>query len=158
MKKSTDRQGIVTLRAMAGIAAIVLLPVLLYAGAPDWWTSRHVTSGTASDYATVNAGQLKNMATAAFNELQANLPGGVGNMTAPSGTFPRRHRVSVDRIDQQLEHHHRRHPGRNHGIEYERLCRGEHRAGEKRGTVILQTAYRGRVCQLLSLGGNGQSP
>ena len=41
---------------------------------------------SARDYAPVNQGQLKLMATAAFDELTANLPGGVGDMTGPDGT------------------------------------------------------------------------
>ena len=37
-----------------------------------------VTSGTANDYGAVNQGQLKNIATAAYQQMQANLPGGAG--------------------------------------------------------------------------------
>ena len=61
---------------------------------PSWWANRGVIRldpqtqqpVQSDDFAATNAGQLKNIATAAFQELNANLPGGIGNMTAPNGT------------------------------------------------------------------------
>ncbi len=46
---------------------------------PIWWTSRGVlTTDPADDYAAVNQGQLKHIATQAFDELEDNLTGGAG--------------------------------------------------------------------------------
>lgn len=47
---------------------------------PSWWISRSVllTNAPANDYAPVNQGQLKWVATQAAVELDANLPGGAG--------------------------------------------------------------------------------
>ena len=78
----------------ANARALVLGPLLLMlsglvspAQPPGWWTSRGVrTIDAADDYAVANAGQLKNMATNAFKELQAHLPGGVGDLQSASGT------------------------------------------------------------------------
>ena len=92
--KADDTEGAVSWRLAAFLTAAFLLPILIYAAGPgpQWWTDRHVVSGTTlsgtADYAGANQGQLKNIATAAFQELSANLPGGVGYMTAPSGSFP----------------------------------------------------------------------
>ena len=70
------------------------LLILLFAGLslcvlaadyPGWWLSRGVvnTNSTATnDYAAVNAGQLKWIATNAYLELEANLPGGAGTDVA----------------------------------------------------------------------------
>lgn len=82
-----NAQGDVSLRLVMGILILALLPVFLWAQAPTWWTARGViVSGsniTPNDYAAVNQGQLKNIATAAYKELNDNLPGGVGDMTTP---------------------------------------------------------------------------
>lgn len=52
------------------------------ADCPSWWTNRSVIvtdSGTSTnDYAGINAGQFKWIATNAYDELEANLPGGAG--------------------------------------------------------------------------------
>jgi hypothetical protein len=52
--------------------------VALFADAPSWWSARSVidVTQTTNDYAAVNAGQLKNIATKARDEMEANLPGG----------------------------------------------------------------------------------
>ncbi|MGC3989093.1 MAG: hypothetical protein QM796_05295 [Chthoniobacteraceae bacterium] len=66
------------------------IPLLGWATGPAWWVDRGVVATDAShppdDYAVINQGQLKTLATAAYNELVANCPGGIGDMTAPNGT------------------------------------------------------------------------
>lgn len=69
------------------IALLVALSVPLSAESatnyPSWWTSRSViTNSAVNDHAPVNAGQLKWVAAKAFDELQANLPGGAGTGVA----------------------------------------------------------------------------
>jgi hypothetical protein len=51
---------------------------------PQWWIDRNVVTNVAStnDWAGVNAGQLKWFATNAYDELNANLPGGAGTNIA----------------------------------------------------------------------------
>ncbi len=63
----------------AAIAAALLLASPARAQqAPPWWLERGVLSaGAANDYAALNAGQLKNLAHAAWLELES-LPGGAG--------------------------------------------------------------------------------
>lgn len=49
------------------------------AGEPSWWRARGVTNGNASDdFAAANLGQLKNIARAASEELDAKIPHGAG--------------------------------------------------------------------------------
>lgn len=47
---------------------------------PAWWSSRGVVDSqqSAEDYAKLNVGQLKHMATKARDELNAFLPNGAG--------------------------------------------------------------------------------
>ena len=49
---------------------------------PQWWHDRSVINTNAgvtnNDYAAVNAGQLKWIATNAYDELETNLPWGAG--------------------------------------------------------------------------------
>ena len=51
---------------------------------PSWWISRGMvdTNATPNDYAGINLGQLKWFATNAYDELEANLPGGAGTNIA----------------------------------------------------------------------------
>lgn len=51
---------------------------------PAWWSALGVldTNRTVNDYAPALAGQLKWMATKAYDELQTNLPGGAGSGVA----------------------------------------------------------------------------
>ena len=81
-QNNNPRSGVASLRLLAGIAVLCILPMLLFAAGPNWWTSRSVIntgSGvTAKDYAAVNQGQVKNMAIAAVAEFDADLPGGAG--------------------------------------------------------------------------------
>jgi hypothetical protein len=75
--KSPDKKGGVSLRLLLGIALLGMLPAFLWAQAPGWWTSQGVLkqNATPNDYAAVNQGQVKNIATAAVAELNQNLPG-----------------------------------------------------------------------------------
>jgi hypothetical protein len=55
------------------LAALVLIPVLLWADAPAWWAERGVLKpgATPDDYAAVNQGQVKNIAKQAYEEMKA---------------------------------------------------------------------------------------
>jgi hypothetical protein len=77
----STRNAAASTKLFGGIAICLLMPVLLFAGGPSWWTTQGVisTSGTARDYAAANQGQLKNIALKAIEELNANLPGGAGD-------------------------------------------------------------------------------
>jgi len=100
MKESPDHSGRVSIGLLVCIALICLLPVLLFAGGPaypSWWTDwgviqsgSAIASGT-NDYAAVNQGQVKNIAVAAVNELNAHFAGGAGqtlnNLAGSWGTI-----------------------------------------------------------------------
>jgi len=77
---STRWKGFSVLRVVGLIAGTALVPLLLYAGAPSWWSQREViVPATApDDYAPANQGQVKHIATAAVREMDAKLPGGAG--------------------------------------------------------------------------------
>jgi hypothetical protein len=64
------------------LAAMVLalLPLLLLAGSPQWWSDQNVIAPNAqpNDYAAANQGQVKNIVVGAIAELNAHLPGGAG--------------------------------------------------------------------------------
>ena len=74
-----QRRAISATRLSLTLAVIVTIPLLLYAG-PAWWSQRNVfiQDATPDDYAPVNQGQLKNIATAAIAEMDAKLTGGAG--------------------------------------------------------------------------------
>ncbi|MEY2562295.1 MAG: hypothetical protein QOH88_488 [Verrucomicrobiota bacterium] len=63
------------------LLAALLGPLLVYASAPSWWSSRGVLvqNAAADDYAPANQGQLKHIAKAAVAEMDATLKGGAGN-------------------------------------------------------------------------------
>jgi len=80
---------------------IVCAPIALLASGPAWWSDPTLTtsgtpviSGSASDFAVANQGQLKNMAVTAVKEFNTVLPGGAGSplnslavsLTATSGS------------------------------------------------------------------------
>lgn len=70
---------------------LLLVGTLAVIGAPPpWWVSRGVLNGRlADDYAVVNQGQLKHIATQAYAEFAQRLgdfPNGIGSMNAPDGT------------------------------------------------------------------------
>ena len=89
-----NAHGGVSLRLVLGILVLALLPVLLWAESPAWWTARGIqNTNPANDYAAANQGQVKNIATAAVAELDASLPGGAGDVLLAlasnlSGTTP----------------------------------------------------------------------
>ena len=58
-----------------------LLPLVVLAVGPAWWTDRGVinTGAPAVDYAAVNQGQLMHIARAGVDEFDQNLPGGAGD-------------------------------------------------------------------------------
>ena len=59
--------------------ALAFVPLVLMAQAPQWWATRGVQNGNpANDYAAINQGQLKYIATAAVAELDDKLPDGAG--------------------------------------------------------------------------------
>ena len=69
-------------RLPIAVLATLILPLSLQA-APAWWSQRGViTTNTPADYAAINQGQLKNLATAAAAELDADLPNAVGGAGA----------------------------------------------------------------------------
>jgi len=63
-----DKRLVVSLGLVAGLTSLAL------AAAPQWWAERNVlkAGAVASDYATVNQGQLKNIARGARDEMLAN--------------------------------------------------------------------------------------
>src|SRR6478735_5783223 len=75
-----DRRAHAALRMSATLLAIALLPFLLHAAAPSWWSLRGVLVQNAApdDFAPANQGQLKHLAKAAVAEMDARLPGGAG--------------------------------------------------------------------------------
>jgi len=76
-----NTKGRVSFRLLTGIAILGLFPALLWAQSPQWWTQRGVqNTNPANDYAAVNQGQVKNIATAAIAELDSHLPGGAGDI------------------------------------------------------------------------------
>ena len=73
MNKKPERpHGAVNLRLLAGVAMLLILPLVIFASGPGW-------SSSASDYAAVNQGQVKNIAASAVAEFDAHLPGGAGD-------------------------------------------------------------------------------
>ena len=66
------------LRRLCLFPALVLgLGTLVFAQGPQWWTNGVLTNmAVTNDYAPANAGQLKNLAWHAYQEMQATFPGG----------------------------------------------------------------------------------
>jgi hypothetical protein len=63
------------------LIVLFVVPVWLWGEAPAWWATRGVinTSATAADdYAVVNQGQVKNIASKAYAEMKDKVPGGAG--------------------------------------------------------------------------------
>lgn len=82
LHRSTPRSesAVVCRRGLAFLCLVVVAPVLLLAAPPAWWGQRGVLDPAqeSDDFAAVNAGQLKNLAKQAMEELDARLPGGAG--------------------------------------------------------------------------------
>jgi Big-like domain-containing protein/nidogen-like/alpha/beta hydrolase family protein DUF900/thrombospondin type 3 repeat protein len=75
-----QRRAISAVRLSLALAAMVTVPLLLYA-APAWWSQHNILVQNAApdDYAPANHGQLKNIARAAADEMDARIPGGAGD-------------------------------------------------------------------------------
>ena len=72
-KTSPHRSASASIRLIVGLAICLLIPVLLFAAAPTWWTTQGVFNGNPeNDYAAVNQGQVKNIAVLADQELDEN--------------------------------------------------------------------------------------
>ncbi len=69
-----------TKRALAIGLIICHWVTLLHSQAPEWWGLRQVriSGQPAEDYALINQGQLKNLAYAAYLEMEDRLPNGAG--------------------------------------------------------------------------------
>src|SRR5438046_569537 len=84
MNLSHCSRAAVSIRLLVGIVFCSLVPVLIFAAAPTWWTNpaRPVlkSGAEANDYAAVTQGQVKNIAMAAVVELNSSLAqfGGAG--------------------------------------------------------------------------------
>ncbi len=63
-------------RVLLALLLVLIVPMLALATAPQWWTDLQVldSSATTNDYAAINQGQLKNLATKAYYHLQTNVP------------------------------------------------------------------------------------
>ena len=72
------RNGVLRLRVYDEWGQSAVLEVLVNVGpasAPDWWATYNVlTGGTAEDYGMANQGQLKAIATAAYQAMEAEYP------------------------------------------------------------------------------------
>jgi hypothetical protein len=79
--KRDNREGIALPRLALSVVLAALLPLLLYGSAPSWWSQRGVLTEAVApdDFAPANQGQLKNIAKAAVNEMDAKLSGGAGD-------------------------------------------------------------------------------
>ena len=86
----------------------LMIPFLVFAGTPpSWWATAGpspvlVVSGTSSDYAIANQGQVKNIATAAAAHLSANVTGTTADLVNAmvsawsTGTNPRNNYSAVN--------------------------------------------------------------
>jgi hypothetical protein len=70
------------------LAALVVVPVCVWAAAPAWWAERGVLNpvATPDDYAVVNQGQVKHIAKQAYEEMKAK--GAVDPVAAEVSTIP----------------------------------------------------------------------
>lgn len=81
LRVGTDRRAVHGLAVPLCLAFALLALARSHAQAPDWWQEHGVLdpAATADDYAAVNQGQLKHVATQALAELDTRLPGGAGS-------------------------------------------------------------------------------
>lgn len=65
---------------LSALLLFVVCSALTALAAPSWWYTRSVIppSSTTNDFAAINLGQLKHMASKAYEELEVNLPNGAG--------------------------------------------------------------------------------
>lgn len=85
------------------VALLLLVSVLVGFAGPAWWSQRGVLTPEAApdDFALVNQGQLKQIALAAFREIEAKIPGGAGpelNAALDSWTTPDANNVRVAKV------------------------------------------------------------
>jgi hypothetical protein len=76
----TVRNQTDSLPRQAVVAIVVLACLTGYAEPPAWWTERNVLKpgGAVEDFAPVNQGQVKHIATQACAQMDSELPGGAG--------------------------------------------------------------------------------
>ncbi|MBX7206875.1 MAG: hypothetical protein K1X78_01075 [Verrucomicrobiaceae bacterium] len=72
-------KAFITFKPLLLVCLCGSITALLFAE-PAWWVQRGVRdpAKSPSDYAALNQGQLKNLARAARDEMEAHLPGGAG--------------------------------------------------------------------------------
>ncbi len=72
------------MKAIRGMVPAALAGLVMCTGQadPHWWTTQGVinTNTAAADYAVLNIGQLKHLASTACDEMEAMLPGGAGTV------------------------------------------------------------------------------
>ena len=93
-------------KRLALLVVTVGLAAFVRADYPSWWLSRSVidTSTTTNDFALVNQGQLKWIASNAYDELQSELSGGAGtNLAAVVFAFSQANNYAVVNAG-QLKH------------------------------------------------------
>jgi alpha-tubulin suppressor-like RCC1 family protein len=75
------RKASAALRLATSLTIVTLIPLLLHADAPSWWSQRGVLleNATPDDYAPADQGQVKNISRAAAEEMDAKLAGGAGD-------------------------------------------------------------------------------
>src|SRR5438477_7187040 len=75
------RHAYAAFRLARALLAAFVIPFVVSASAPSWWSQRGVLieNATPDDYAPANQGQMKNIARAAAEEMDAKLAGGAGN-------------------------------------------------------------------------------
>lgn len=80
VKFVTRLLGVILWVGLGTDGARAALPTSSYTTVPQWWQRRQITADQASpdDFGLLNQGQLKQMALAAFVELEEILPGGSG--------------------------------------------------------------------------------
>lgn len=73
-------KAFITFKPLVFVCVCASIATALLATEPAWWAQRGILdpNKAASDFATLNQGQLKNFARAARDEMNNSLPGGAG--------------------------------------------------------------------------------
>src|SRR5437763_16408769 len=81
LSRRANSGGICSCRLFALLAGCGVLPLLVLAATPQWWSQRGVlvTNAAPADFAPANQGQLRNLAKAAVAEMDEKLLGGAGD-------------------------------------------------------------------------------
>jgi hypothetical protein len=81
LRSHTTRNAHAIARAALALVGLALVPLVIRASTPSWWSTRGVLvqDTIPDDYAPANQGQVKNIARAAAKEMEARLSGGAGN-------------------------------------------------------------------------------